>query len=70
MLATVRHNCCVPEGKLCKSWRRVGDRCFSVISDYAAVEMVPQNYNSMIRSNVNFEFVYRWHQARTAHGVL
>ena len=39
MLATVRHNCCVPEGKLCKSWRRVGDRCFSVISDYAAVEM-------------------------------
>jgi hypothetical protein len=39
MLATVRHNCCVPEGKLCKSWRRVGDLFFSVISDYAAVEM-------------------------------
>jgi hypothetical protein len=26
-------------GKLCKSWRRVGERCLAVMSDYAAVEM-------------------------------
>jgi hypothetical protein len=37
MLATVRHQCCVPEGKLCKSWRRMGK--LAVMSDYAAVEM-------------------------------
>ena len=29
-----------------------------------------KNDNFMIRSNVNIECVYRWHQARTAHGVL
>jgi hypothetical protein len=29
----------VPEGKLCKSWRGVGERCLAVMSDYAAVEM-------------------------------
>jgi hypothetical protein len=31
--------------------------------------VVPQNDNSMIRSNVNIESVHRWHQAQTAHGV-
>ena len=39
MLATVRHQRGVPEGKLCKSWRRVGERCLAVISEYAVVEM-------------------------------
>jgi hypothetical protein len=29
----------VPEGKLCKSWRRVGERYLAVMSDYAAVQM-------------------------------
>ena len=33
------------------------------------VRVVPQNDNSMIRSNVNIESVHRWHQAQTAHGV-
>jgi hypothetical protein len=31
--------------------------------------VVPQNDNSMIRSNVNIECVHRWHQVRTVHGV-
>jgi hypothetical protein len=39
MLATVTHQCCVPEGKMWKRWRRVGERCLAVMSDYAAVEM-------------------------------
>ena len=33
------------------------------------VRVVPENDNSMIRSNVNIECVHRWHQARSAHGV-
>jgi hypothetical protein len=39
MLVMVRHQCCVPEAKLWKSWRRVGERSLAVMSDYAAVEM-------------------------------
>jgi hypothetical protein len=33
------------------------------------VRMVPQNDNSMIRSNVNIECAHSWHQALTAHGA-
>jgi hypothetical protein len=39
MLATVRYQFCVSEGKLWESWRRVDERFLAVMSDYAAVEM-------------------------------
>jgi hypothetical protein len=48
----------VPEGKLCKSWRRVGERCLAVMSDYAAVEM-EQDEKKGFRPDCGTTLTYR-----------